>query len=87
MRIPLADWKRIVDEQQALVGLHVDNVFQIDPRCFLLKLTPGKLLLLLDATPGRPRAVVTDEAPAIPDRPPMFGSILRRRSTGGTDRW
>ncbi|MHC4940432.1 MAG: NFACT RNA binding domain-containing protein [Planctomycetota bacterium] len=82
MRIPLADWKRVVEEQQALCGLHIDNVYQVDPKCFLLKLKPGKLFYLLDANPGRARALVTDQPPAIPDQPPMFGSILRRALRG-----
>ncbi|MHC4955040.1 MAG: NFACT RNA binding domain-containing protein [Planctomycetota bacterium] len=83
MRIPLPDWKRVVAEQQSLDGLHVDNVYQVDPRAFLLKLTPGKLFFLIDANRGRARALVTDEPPKIPDRPPMFGSILRRALRGG----
>ncbi|MHC4849186.1 MAG: NFACT family protein [Planctomycetota bacterium] len=82
MRIPLPDWKLVVEEQQALVGLHIDNVYQVDPKCFLLKLTPGKLSYLIDANPGRARALLTDEPPTIPDRPPMFGSILRRALRG-----
>ncbi|MEM8884701.1 MAG: NFACT RNA binding domain-containing protein [Planctomycetota bacterium] len=78
MRIPIVDWKRVVAEQQALVDGHVDNVFQIEPKCFLIRCKPGKQALLLDATPQRPRALVTDAPPPVPDRPPMFGSILRR---------
>ena len=82
MRLPLPDWNRAVEEQQALVGLRIDNVFQIDPKCFLLRLTPGKLSYLIDANPGRARALITDDPPAVPDRPPMFGSILRRALRG-----
>jgi len=83
MRIPLADLKRVVAEQQGLAGMHVDNVYQVDPRAFLLKLTPGKLFVLVDANRVRARVLVTDDPPAIPDRPPMFGSILRRALRGG----
>jgi len=63
--------------------MHVDNVYQVDPRAFLLKLTPGKLFVLVDANRNRPRLLVTEDPPAIPDRPPMFGSILRRALRGG----
>ena len=83
MRLPLPDWKRLIAEQQRLVGMHVDNVYQVDPRAFLLKLTPGKLFLLIDVNRERARLLVTDDPPAIPDRPPMFGSILRRALRDG----
>lgn len=83
MRIPLADLQRAVAEQRSLTGMHVDNVYQVDPRAFLLKLTPGKLSVLVDANRNRPRLLVTDNPPKVPDRPPMFGSILRRALRGG----
>ena len=83
MRIPLADLQRAVAEQRGLAGMHVDNVFQVDPRAFLLRLAPGKLSVLVDANRNRPRLLVTDDPPAVPDRPPMFGSILRRALRGG----
>ena len=83
MRLPLPDWKRVIAEQQALVGKHVDNVYQVDPRAFLLKLTPGKLFVLVDVNRERARLLVTEDPPPIPDRPPMFGSILRRALRDG----
>jgi predicted ribosome quality control (RQC) complex YloA/Tae2 family protein len=82
-RIPLADLKRAVEEQRALRGLHVDNVYQCDGRTFLLKLDPGKVFLVIDLTAGRARVLVTDDPPPVPDSPPVLGSILRRALRGG----
>jgi predicted ribosome quality control (RQC) complex YloA/Tae2 family protein len=83
VRIPLADLKRAVAEQAALRGLFVDNVYQCDPRTFLLKLKPDKRFLIIDLHPSRARVLVTDAPPAVPDRPPVFGSILRKALRGG----
>jgi len=81
-RIPLADWKRAVEEQQALAGRRIEQVYQTGPRTFLLRLAPDKTALLIDAQPGRPRALVTDDPPPVPDKPPVFGSILRNALRG-----
>jgi predicted ribosome quality control (RQC) complex YloA/Tae2 family protein len=83
MRIPLDDLKRAVAELGALRGLRVDNVYQCDPRTFLLKLKPGPVTLLIDLHPGRARVLVTDEPPPVPQSPPVFGAILRKALRGG----
>ncbi|MGH7162645.1 MAG: hypothetical protein ACREID_04110, partial [Planctomycetota bacterium] len=77
MRIPLRDLERAVEEQRALRGLHVENVYQCDARLFLLKLRPGPIHFVIDLHAGRARALVTDAPPPVPDAPPVFGSILR----------
>jgi len=83
MRFPIRDLRRAVEEQGALRGKTVDNVYQCDRRTFLLKLRPGPVHLLVDAHAGRARAVVTDRPPAVPDQPPVLGAILRRALRGG----
>jgi len=83
LRLPLVDLKRAVAEQAGLRGTHIDNVYQVGPRAFLFKLKPGPIALLLDITPGKARVLVTDEPPEVPDKPPMFASILRRALRGG----
>ena len=83
MRIPLADFKRAVEEQASLRGQFIDNVYQCDPRTFLLKLKPDKRVLLIDLWPTRARVLVTEAPPAVPDRPPVFGAILRKALRGG----
>ncbi|MHC5051377.1 MAG: NFACT RNA binding domain-containing protein [Planctomycetota bacterium] len=83
MRIPLGDLERAVAEQASLRGQFVDNVYQCDPRTFLLKLKPHKRFLVIDLNPARARVLVTDEPPAVPDRPPVFGAILRQALRGG----
>lgn len=83
MRIPLDDLKRAVAEQASLRGQFVDNVYQCDARTFLLKLKPDRRFLVLDVSPSRARVLVTDAPPAIPDRPPVFGAILRQALRGG----
>ena len=79
--MPLVDFRRAVAELALLKGRHVDNVYQCDARLFLLKLRPETLLL--DLAPGRARVLVTDDPPAVPDKPPMFGAILRNALRGG----
>lgn len=81
MRIPLQDLKRAVAEQKGLEGRHIDSVYQCGPRTFLLKLKPETLLI--DLEPARARVVVTDDPPAVPSKPPVFGSILRSALKGG----
>ena len=82
MRLPLCDLRRAIDEQRALRGLRIDNVYQCGPRTFLLKLVPGKLFLVLDVEPERARVLVTETPPPVPDAPPVFGGILRRALRG-----
>jgi len=81
VRIPLRDLKLAVAEQAALRGRHIDNVYQCGPRTFLLRLKPETLLI--DLEPGKARVVVTEEPPAVPSKPPVFGSILRSALRGG----
>ena len=83
MRIPLDDLKRAVAEQVSLRGRFIDNVYQCDSRTFLLKLKPDPRFLLIDLNPARARVLVTDAPPAIPDRPPVFGAILRKALRDG----
>lgn len=83
MRIPLIDFRRAVEEMAALRGRFVDNVYQCDPRCLLLKLKPGPVFVRIDLNPNRARVLVTHAPPPIPDEPPVFGSILRRALRGG----
>ena len=83
MRIPLDDLKRAVAEQISLRGRFIDNVYQCDSRTFLLKLKPDPSFLLIDLNPARARVLVTDAPPAIPDRPPVFGAILRKALRDG----
>jgi predicted ribosome quality control (RQC) complex YloA/Tae2 family protein len=83
VRIPLADFKRAVEEQASLRGQFIDNLYQCDPRTFLLKLKPQNRVLLIDLWPTRARVLVTDAPPAVPDRPPVFGAILRKALRGG----
>ncbi len=82
MRLPLCDLRRAIDEQRALRGLRIDNVYQCGPRTFLLKLVPGKLFLVLDVERDRARVLVTETPPPVPDAPPVFGTILRRALRG-----
>ena len=79
--MPLVDFRRAVAEMALLKGRHVENVCQCDARLFLLKRRPETLLL--DLAPGRARVLVTDDPPAVPDKPPMFGAILRNALRGG----
>ncbi|HEX5137696.1 MAG TPA: NFACT family protein [Planctomycetota bacterium] len=81
MRIPLRDLKRAVEELKALRGRSIDNVYQCGPRTFLLRLKPETLLL--DLAPNRARVLLTDAPPAVPEKPPVFGSILRSALRGG----
>lgn len=81
MRIPLLDLKRAVAELAELRGRFIDNVYQCGPRTFLLKLKAETLLI--DLEPGKARVVVTDDPPAVPSKPPVFGSILRTALRGG----
>ncbi|MHC4342737.1 MAG: NFACT RNA binding domain-containing protein, partial [Planctomycetota bacterium] len=83
MSLSYVDLSRAVEEQGALRGSHVDNVYQCGPKVFLIKLKPEKAFLLIDVRPGKARVLVTDEPPAVPDRPPVFGSILRQAIRGG----
>jgi predicted ribosome quality control (RQC) complex YloA/Tae2 family protein len=83
MRIPLVDLKRAIEEQDTLRGKTVDNVYQCGQKTLLLKLTPGPVHLLLEMTPGRARVLVTDEPPMLPDKPPVFATILRKFLRGG----
>lgn len=83
MRIPLEDFRRAVEEQATLRGHRVENVYQCGPRTFLLKLEPEKVFLLIDLDPGRARVLVTADPPPIPEKPPVFGAILRRALRGG----
>jgi predicted ribosome quality control (RQC) complex YloA/Tae2 family protein len=83
VRIPLGDLERAVAEQSALRGLFVENVYQCGPRTFLLKLKPPRRFLLIDLDPGRARLLVTDAPPPVPDRPPVFGAILRKALRAG----
>lgn len=78
MRVPLGDWKRAVAEFPALRGHFVDNLYQTGPRAFLVRFRPGRVSLVLDLEPGRPRAFVTEEPPETPESPPVLGQILRR---------
>ncbi len=77
MRLPLCDLERAASEMEALVRSHVDNVYQCGPKTFLLRLKPAKQSLLIDLEPGRARVLVTDAPPPVPDKPPVFGAILR----------
>ncbi|MCK6459459.1 MAG: NFACT family protein [Planctomycetes bacterium] len=81
MRIPLRDLRRAVEELSLLRGRFIDNVYQCGPRTFLLKLKPETLLI--DLEPNRARVLVTDAPPAVPEKPPVFGSILRSALRGG----
>jgi len=81
VRIPLRDLKRAVEELKALRGRFIDNVYQCGPKTFLLRLKPETLLI--DLTPNRARVLVTDAPPAVPEKPPVFGSILRSALRGG----
>jgi predicted ribosome quality control (RQC) complex YloA/Tae2 family protein len=83
IRLPLRDLRRAVEEMAALEGRHVDNLYQCGPRTFLLKLAPGPVWVIADATPGRARMLVTDVPPEAPDAPPVLGQILRRALRGG----
>lgn len=83
IRVPLRDLRRAVEEMGALAGRRVDNLYQCGPRVFLLRLEPGPVWLLADATPGRARMLVTDAPPEVPHAPPVFGQILRRALRGG----
>ncbi len=82
MRFPIRDLRQAVEEQEALRDLIVDNVYQCDPRTFLLKLKPGMIHLLIDCHPGRARVVVTDQPPPVPERPAVLGGIFRRALRG-----
>ncbi|MDH3590927.1 MAG: NFACT RNA binding domain-containing protein [Planctomycetota bacterium] len=83
MRLPLCDLERAVAELATLRGRFVDNVYQCGPRTFLLKLRPDKIFLVIDLEPGRARLLATDDPPAVPDKPPVFGAILRSAVRGG----
>ena len=83
MRLPLIDLKRTVAEQAGLRGSHIDNIYQVGPKVLLFKLKPGPIFLLADLTPGKARLLVTDQPPEVPQKPPMFASILRRTLRGG----
>ncbi len=82
-RLPLRDLKGVIGEQQALVGGRIDNVFQCEPRLFVLRIDPGKRMLVCDLTPGRARCVLTDAPPALPETPPVLAAILRTALRGG----
>ena len=82
MRLPLCDLERAAGEMAAIAGRVVDNVYQCGPKTFLLRLKPDKISLLIELEPGRARVLVTDEPPAVPDKPPVFGAILRNTLRG-----
>jgi predicted ribosome quality control (RQC) complex YloA/Tae2 family protein len=81
VRIPLRDLKRAVAEQASLRGRFIDNVYQCGPRTFLLRLKPETIVV--DLEPKRARVLVTDDPPPVPEKPPVFGSILRSALRGG----
>ncbi len=81
MRIPLRDLGRAVLEMAPLRGRFIDNVYQCGPRTFLLRLKPETVLI--DLEPKRARVLVTDAPPPVPEKPPVFGSILRSALRGG----
>ncbi|MGQ0613017.1 MAG: NFACT RNA binding domain-containing protein [Planctomycetaceae bacterium] len=83
IRLPLRDLQRAAAEMASLAGLSVDNIYQCDPRRFLLRLGPDKTPLLVDAHPGRARMLVTDAPPPVPQSPPVLGTIFRRALRGG----
>lgn len=81
MRIPLRDLRRAVLELASLRGRHIDNVYQCGPRTFLLKIKPETIVI--DLEPNRARVLVTDAPPPVPEKPPVFGAILRSALRGG----
>ncbi len=82
-KLPLRDLKRVIEEQQALLGGVVENVFQCEPRLFVLRIDPGKRTLVCDLTAGRARVVLTEEPPPTPPSPPVLATILRTALRGG----